>query len=213
MNSLSPTVNNTDERRAQRRGRWLGAAIMLVIFLPMAVATFIYHTGIGMPTGTINKGELLTPPVALSTLALTDDNGEAWQLSQHKARWRWVISTANGCDSACEQALYLTRQAHIRLGEKAGRVERLLIVIDQPIASANRVTLLNEHPYLQVLHTDRTTFENAFGNQASILFERDAAPYFLMDPDGWLMMRYHHQHIGHHLLDDIKRMLKLSYEE
>lgn len=166
-----------------------------------------------MPTGTINKGELLTKPVAFPDVSVTDAAGDAWQFTEQKNKWRWIITGGNDCDQHCEQQLYLTRQAHIRLGEKAGRVERIYLHPEQ-IDQNHYQYLQREHPHMQILSLPEKDFQQ-FTNAVTASQpdpESSARRFFLMDPEGWLMMSYQEKHSGNDVLDDIKRLLKLSYE-
>lgn len=201
------------ELQQQRRGRILGAAIMLVVLLPMVIAYGVYYTGIGMPTGTVNKGELLAPPQAASDLDLRQLDGAPWQVTDQKKRWRWLIPGYAECTDACQQNLYLTRQVHIRLAEKSTRVERIYLLLDDELSAETAAFLAAEHPHMPVLKVDPGKLQAAI--MAGGLPENSLAEwrYFLMDQEGFVMMSYTPTHTGQQLLDDIKRMLKYSYED
>lgn len=204
---------NTLELRAQRRGRLTAAAIMLVIFLPMAIAYGVFYTGIGMPANTVNKGDLLTPAQAAGEFDLRDFDGAVWDPGEHKRKWRWLIPGDAQCTGYCRENLYLTRQVHIRLGEKAARVERIYLLLDEQMDATTRDFLATEHPYLQVIKADPERLQAA-ATAAGVSGNPVAdGRYFLMDQNGFVMMSYTPTHTGQQLLDDIKRMLKYSYEE
>lgn len=211
--SSDVSILSEQEKRQQRRGRIQAVVIMLVVLLPMVVAYSVYYTGVGMPKGTINKGHLITPPQPISELALHKLDGESWQLSEQARRWRWVIPGGAECNTQCRDNLYLTRQVHIRLAEKSGRLERIYLLLDEHIETATLEYIQTEHPHVPVLKASTDAV-------AALLSRTDLAPdaiatghYFLMDQEGFLMMAYSPQHQGNDLLDDIKRMLKYSYEE
>lgn len=214
MNTSSPGPTTTWYVK-KRRGQWTAATLMLIIFIPMAVAMFVYHTGVGMPTGTMNKGVLLQQPVNFGGFSLNNMQHQTWNIEEQKSKWRWVITGKNGCDARCEEQLYMTRQAHIRLGEKAGRVERIFLVPDSALQQGVAESLQRDHPHMTLLTLSDAEFQQlmtGLDQQLPSTVTADTS-VFLMDPGAWLMMAYQESHQGGDLLDDIKRMLKLSYED
>jgi hypothetical protein len=212
MSHTTPELT-AEERRRQRRGRIMGALICLTVLLPMTVAYGIFYTGIGMPATTVNKGVLLDPPQAVDDLALHDLDAAPWDFTVQRKQWRWVIPGAADCNVQCQDNLYLTRQVHIRLAEKSMRVERIYLLLDDHLNAATEQFLQSEHPHIQILKADPATLQRALSaaNVAGDVLTN--GHYYLMDQDGFLMMAYTPNHTGQELLDDIKRMLKYSYEE
>lgn len=201
------------EKQKQRRGRILGALIFAIVLSPMVIAYWMYTTGIGMPTDTVNKGDLLTTPQTASDLNLRETDGKPWNVADHKTKWRWLIPGGAQCSEQCQKNLYLTRQAHIRLAEKAGRVERIYLLLDDELTPETEEFVANEHPHMPVVRVDADHLRTAFtaaGIEGDVLTD---GRYFLMDQEGFVMMSYTPAHTGKELLDDIKRMLKYSYED
>lgn len=202
------------DKKLQRRGRLTALGLMLVVALPMLVAYTIYHTGLAMPTTTINKGDFLHPPQPITQLSLQTLKGDAWQLPADDPRWRLLVPIASDCDQMCQDKLYLTRQVHVRLGKDAYRVERLVVLLDDVHTEALRDWLAEEHPGVTLLRNGQADWQKMLAptNQAGsdILA---GGHYYLMDPQSYLMMSYSPDHTGGELLEDIKRMLKLSYED
>ena len=210
-NDVTPLTEQ--QKQQQRRGRIQAAAIMLIVILPMMIAYSVYYTGIGVPKGTINKGQLIDPPQQIDDLPLQTLDGENWHAAEQAKRWRWIIPGHAQCNELCQKNLYLTRQVHIRLAEKSGRVERLYLLLDEYIDPATEEFIHTEHPHMPIVKASADAVKNLFA-QTSLPPEAIATGhYFLMDQDGFIMMSYYHQHQGKVLLDDIKRMLKYSYEE
>lgn len=207
------TEMSPEDKAAQRRGRILGASVMLVVLLPMLIAYGVYFTGIGMPTGTINKGDLLTPPVPISEWQLRTQSGEAWNLEEQPTKWRLLIPGAASCDQACKDNLYLTRQVHIRLGEKGLRVERYYLLTDDSLSRSLSEHLEQEHATVKVLHVDQKAMRASLANTNLPGDPVEEGRYFLMDQEGFVMMGYDAEQSGNDLLKDIKRMLRYSYED
>lgn len=211
--STPASTPTTLELQQQRRGRIMSFVIMMVVFLPMIIAYGIYVTGVGMPNGTVNKGDLITPAQPISTLELRQQDGSLWSIDHQKKKWRWLIPGNSQCDDTCQNNLYLTRQIHIRLAEKASRVERIYLLLDDELSAETQAWLTTEHPHVPVLKTSPAQLQALLS--AGALAENALAEgrYLLMDQEGFVMMSYTPAHTGQQLLTDIKRLLKYSYEE
>ncbi|MFC6755230.1 hypothetical protein, partial [Halorubrum tibetense] len=81
-----------------RKFQWSKWLVMGVILVPMLVAYIVYETGLGIPTGTINKGVLLNPPAQLDSLALQDIDEKPTTIAQLPPKWRLVVPAMSGCD-------------------------------------------------------------------------------------------------------------------
>lgn len=185
--------------------------ILAVTFLPMALAYVVYQTGLGVPRDTVNQGTLLIPPSHISELPLSPEDQQTF--SEEK-RWRIFIPVADQCNKACEDKLFITRQVHIRLGEKSRRVQRYAISLGGVKSESYIDNLRAQHPKLLSLSISPTAWsawlaKTNLGQQASTVED-----YFLLvDQQGYAMMYYTPSHTGSHLLKDIKRLLKYSYED
>jgi hypothetical protein len=202
------------DKAATWRGRITAAAIMSVVALPLVAAMVVYHTGIGMPSGTSNEGILLTPPQLVEQLELVEQGeSRVWELDSERRRWRLLVPAFGGCDAQCEQNLFLTRQVHVRLGSDAYRMERfLLLEKGQSLGADFQEFLEHEHPGLRVMRTAEDQMA-ALLAQTNLAERQQAGHYYLMDQRGFLMMAYNPDHLGNQLLNDIKRMLKVTYED
>ena len=196
--SSDVTPLTEQQKQQQRRGRIQAAAIMLIVILPMVIAYSVYYTGVGVPQGTINKGQLIDPPQQIDDLSLQTLDGKNWHVADQATRWRLIIPGHAQCNELCQQNLYLTRQVHIRLAENDAATEEFIHT---------------EHPHMPIVKSSADAVKNLFAQTNLPPEAISAGHYFLMDQEGFIMMSYNPQHQGKDLLDDIKRMLKYSYEE
>lgn len=204
---------HSSKRKAKRsRVRWAVWFIVAAFLLPMILAYVMFATGFGLPTGTINKGELLEPATSLFGLTLTDSNGEPIDLAAEK-KWRWLIVGSNSCQQACMDNLHTSRQVHIRLGEKAARLERMYLNTDPQYAADFEDQLQQEHPRLVMAHVDAQAWQNTFQHTNTADFELNGSSLYVVDQEGFAMMVYDSENKGTDLLADIKRLLKYSYDE
>lgn len=207
--TVAETVNATAPQSAGL-GRIQGVAVFASVLLPILAAYIVFYTGIGMPDGTINQGDLVEPPVAVGELAFDAQNGGPLRLADEAIKWRYLIVPAGRCDDACEKLLYTSRQVHIRLGKKADRLERLLVTA-APLSEEMQAFLERDHPRLRPVQLERRSLQQL--QQQTATDNISGARALLVDQHGFAMMAYDNDHSGNQLLKDIKRLLKYSYEQ
>lgn len=160
--------------------------------------------------GTGNRGDLLRPAQEVAKLDLRDLAGKpfSWPAGKH---WTVVVATFDGCDNRCLETLMTTRQVHLALGRAEDRVRRLLLLIDAPMAAETAAVIAKEHPHISIATTSRAAVDALFSQQQK--FGPASAAWYLVDPQGWMMMHYGANHIGKDLLTDLKHLLKYSSEK
>ncbi|WP_323846080.1 hypothetical protein [Microbulbifer magnicolonia] len=213
MNQSSNTPaadGNTRGAKPAGLGRVQGLSVIASVLLPIVAAYVVFYTGVGMPESTINQGALLERPVNVGQLQFQRPGAAPLQLQAEKPRWRYLILAGGECTAECEQLLYTSRQVHIRLGEKANRVERLLVT-DTPLTDERQRKLHEEHPRLRLLQLDADALQQLRLQTAHANIADTRA--LLIDQQGFAMMAYDSHHSGNQLLKDIKRLLKYSYDK
>jgi len=188
--------------RQQQKGsaRWVALALLLSFTLPFVVGQLAYDRH-WIGGGATNKGELLSPPVDLRTQFNVDQQADL------KGRWWLSYILPASCDASCIQTLQTLPRLQATLGRERSRVGLLLVRtevsarVKLPPASADiKVMSLSQH---QVT--------------ATTLSDPEASPWLIMDPLGWVMLRYqspvtHAESLlsAQLLLDDLKKLLKAS---
>lgn len=202
----------SDDKAIIRRNRFFGVVIIAIIFIPMALAYVMFHTGLGVSSSTTNKGTLLNPPVALQELPLVDNSKTLQALFDEDAskRWRLLVPVTAACGETCQQNLYTTRQVHVRLAQKAYRVERILVAVEE-LPPQLEQDLQKNHPNVVRVKTTKPQLIAWLG--AKVPASRVTGEYYLVDQEGFAMMRYSVENTGQELLDDIKKLLKFTYEQ
>lgn len=167
--------------------------------------------------GTSNNGALITPPRQISDATFTDDVGAAFAWQDLDPRWTMVmVNQGSACDVACQQRLYFTRQVHIALGKEFNRVQRVLIADTDPEAvwlSKGGTTestplsayLGSDHQGLVPLVVSTDTLDSYFPELTN-----SNAQWFLIDPAGWIMMRFDDNLDYKAVMSDLKFLLKNS---
>ncbi|WP_444903529.1 hypothetical protein [Microbulbifer sp. CnH-101-E] len=185
-------------------------SIAASVFLPIVAAYIVFYTGVGIPDGTTNQGELLQPPINFNDLKISSLEEETQLIGGEHQKWRYLIISPSDCGEDCEKLLYTSRQVHIRLGEKASRVERLLAT-HHSMTEEKKEKLQLEHPRLKIFRLN----DNSVNTLHELTDHKkiDDVKAILIDQEGFAMMIYDNQHSGNQLLKDIKRLLKYSYEK
>ena len=185
------------------RGRLKVALIFLIGFSPFILATLMYYSGWGIPTGRVNHGELLLPTVPVAQLGLRDIQGQP--LAEHFApaagnpAWMLLI-LAPRCDQRCVELLHTVRQVNIALGKDSNRLSRAFWS-PQPPAGLDLATL-----YPQLLRLQAMPAPALWPGKV----EPSTLQIYVVDPHGNLVLRYDRQEKGKGMLDDLKRLLRLS---
>lgn len=199
------------------RNRRVPLLILGSLVLVMLVSTLLFraavkgHINLPAMLGTRNAGVLISPPQRLDDLPVQFASGDTFEYSALPAQWSILIPVPRHCDADCVQTLYITRQIHTALGKESSRVRRYVLTTEYPL-DADFEKLLQEHPKLQVLKTEAGAFEKFFAKTGASQPLRDHQ-YFIVDPQGWVMMYYAPGHDGKAVLADLKFLLKNSHEQ
>ncbi len=179
---------------ARRRARFNLILVCAAFVLPLGIAVWLYATG-WRPAATGNHGELVDPPLLLAELALQDHGGHALPPELlADGSWTLLVVGSGACDVVCRSSLLDSRQVRLALGKDRLRVRRLLLV-DQPPDSG----LVSEHP-------DLTVARLPAGSRLT-----GPAALWVVDPIGNAMLRFPQGFDAKGLLEDMRRLLKLSH--
>jgi hypothetical protein len=182
----------TEKTRTSSRIQLVLLVTMAVISLGGASLLFQAAQG-GALWGTTNNGTFVTPPLTVADLNVSDEPGSV--MTEGGTWWLWVVPQGP-CESACREALHQLRQLHILLHRDAGRVRRGLVRDSEAaIDAATDVELTELYPQLAFLSA----------NSAGL-----AEGIYVIDPIGNLVLHYPLQDAGKPVLEDLKRLLKVS---
>jgi hypothetical protein len=161
--------------------------------------------------GTSNRGVLLRPMVPVAGLDLHAPDGAPLEWATLAPKWRLLIPVVSPCAETCRAALYLTRQVHVRLEKDAARVERVLLVLGEPLDQETVAWLEHEHPHLTLLRGDADGFAR-WPAAAAAAWTPNASPVFVVDRAGMAMLYFTPEHSGADMLADLRHLLKYSPE-
>ena len=183
--------------RQRTRGRLQFLVIAAVFFGPLLFATWLYFSGDGLqPESRANHGALLEPIVNLP------DAVPGSRIHEHRA-WRLLYTEDGECGESCRQALYTLRQSRLMLGKEMDRVERVFLHGEQApdtllVAEEHKGLITLQDPALRALLDDKKPESLPAGG------------FYLVDPHGNLVLYFSPDIKPKDMVDDIKRLLRLS---
>ena len=210
-----------------RRQRRLLIVLALMFFAPLGLAFYLYYGhGTWHPGGHVNAGDLIQPARPLPSLRLPLWGSGTTAPNFLKRKWTFLYVAAGHCAEACRARLYDTRQVRLALDRDLDRVQRVFVA-DPGCCDAQ--FLREQHPDLITLRAgaavapllallpgqDGGTFAAAVASKTASSVDTHSgdarAPrVYLIDPLGNLMMSYAADAKAKGMLEDMKRLLRLS---
>jgi hypothetical protein len=185
----------SDSRRT--RGRLQFLLIAALFFGPLLFAAWMYYSGDALqPESRANHGTLLEPIVSLM------DAVPGSQIHDRRS-WRLLYANDGECGDRCREALYTLRQSRLMLGKEMDRVERVFLHGDQ---APDNLLVAEEHQGLVSLQDTALSAVLDDKKPASL----PEGGFYLIDPHGNLVMYFSPDIEPRDMVDDIKRLLKLS---
>ncbi len=199
--------------------------VMLVAGIPLlltAISTWLWVFVVkgdidlvGM-LGTRNHGNLINPPAQIKEFQVTREDGTEYKYDEELAQWAFVVNVSAPCEATCQETLYVVRQAHSALGKEARRIRKYVVANDaQDLIALDELLSLEYPQFIRIVGDDsmlRLLPQQSKNTQPALNMDpRDN--FYVVDPQGWIMMQYGENHSGRQILDDMKFLLKNSSTE
>jgi hypothetical protein len=207
----------TERTAHDRRQRRILIGLALLFFAPLGLSFYLYYGKSWRPGGRVNAGELIAPARPLPSLALplagagaaaTGATPAASETNPQflKGKWTFLYVQHGRCDDECRRHLYDTRQVRLALDREMNRVQRVFIGDSD---CCDFEALKAAHPDLMVIRASP-----ADESLLTLLPVRTGAEnshrVYLIDPLGNAMMFYAPDVKSKGMLEDMKRLLRLS---
>ncbi len=186
------------------RAKLLG--LILVFLSPFLIGWMAMYVFEIRPTS-INYGELVVPAQKLDWPELEAADGDRYETGFGR-KWVMLMFVADGCSEQCRSNLYYMRQIRVLLGRDTPRLQNVLVSTGS--LDAEMRAFLADYPDLAVVENNRN--EDLYGQfRLPGHGEPGAQPkLYLIDPEDNLMMHYPAQIDENRVLDDLRKLMKLS---
>jgi len=180
---------------------------LIAVFLSPFIAGWMALYVFDLKPTSGNYGSLVTPAKKLTWPPLETIDGATHQTGFGR-KWTLLLFAGDACAELCRSNLFYMRQLRTLLGRDTLRLQNVLVTA-QPLSEQTRI-YLREFPNLKVVPDYR---DDALYRQFYLqgFGEVGATPkMYLVDPDQNLMMHYPAENDQDRVLEDIKKLLKLS---
>ena len=196
----------TEIRAHDRRQRRILIGVALMFFAPLGLSFYLYYGKDWHPGGRVNAGELIEParPLpspALPLLGMGETNPQFL-----KGKWTLLYLQHGRCDDECRRHLYDTRQVRLALDREMNRVQRVFIGDGD---CCDLQALKAAHPDLIAIRASPAD-EPLLALLPKVAGAVNTHRVYLIDPLGNVMMFYAPEAKSKGMLDDMKRLLRLS---
>ena len=200
--ALSPPSSAEPPPRQASRGRFKLILVLLVCASPVILSYLFYY--VLPPSGRTNFGTLILPQRPVPELRLTDAEGKPRRFAEHLGQWVVLQVDAGACAKGCADKLYALRQQRTMTGKERERIDRVWLVTDAVGPSAE---LMREYEGTVVLRADPAELAALMPVEPG----RRVEDYlWVVDPLGFLMMRFPADGEPAKIRKDISRLLKAS---
>lgn len=171
--------------------------LTLIFVIPLLMSWLAYSRGMFLSKHTVNHGTLLNPPIQISFLNLTCENGAGVSKKQLQGKWWLLYVTANESEQLSLRNLYYMAQIRQATGKDRKRIARAIVTVRSFSPTYNN-WLHENYP-----GTDHFVFPQ----EKLALTKRSL---YLVDPLGNIMMQYAPDAAPKGILKDLERVLKVS---
>ena len=200
------------DNASRNRNRMLLLGIFALFFGSLIFAGVLRFSG-WRPSGMKNKGELLQPPADLRKLTpkLVDGSGYRW--TPVNRTWRIAIAPPAECGDACATVVRNVDTVWRLLGREADRVDVLWVCPQLPCAmpagapAPQNLRLLAPDASLRgkLPRVDATSDVAPKAAAAGL-----GVPVYVIDPNGFVILRYAPGFDPSGLRTDVARLVKLK---
>ncbi len=191
MNALTP-----DQLAVRNRGRRVLILIFAMFFGSMALAGILRFSG-WTPQINRNHGQLFEPPLDLRAERLVLADGQPYEWNPGMRHWRIVVAPGADCVAACVTLSQQLDKVWQLFGHNADNVE--ILWLGTPPAQVTAT------PALKVLQA-----QPAFREKLPGVDDPAGTPVYVIDPNGFVVLRYAPGFEPGGLRADLSRLLKLK---
>jgi len=184
------------------RSRLILLGVALVFIIPILVSWYlVFFSDFKKGDGGTQKGELISPVIPLGEPEVF--NLKSKTIESINGKWTLLFFVENECNKLCEDKLYQLRQIRLALGKDRDKVDRLLVSKNKQQWS-QYTNSFNGQKYIDPTSRDYNRLIKKFNDYAGL----DLKATYLIDPYGFLMMKYPQDDNPMGTIKDIERLIK-----
>ncbi|HBE92336.1 MAG TPA: hypothetical protein DDW55_07340 [Gammaproteobacteria bacterium] len=183
--------------------------LIAVTMLPIAGAWFYYAFYDYLPHfESSNNGDLVTPGRPIEQFSLDSLDGQSYTANAFRGKWTLLTAGSSICLEQCEKNIYTIRQVRLATDRDRERVQRLFILDDRKQLT-DFLNKLEGYEGMAVATGNRQSL-----NEFYAILDDDKGQVldriYIVDPLGNYMMSYPVGIDPELILEDLKRLLKVS---
>lgn len=184
------------------RSRLILLGVALVFIIPILVSWYlVFFSDFKKGDEGTQKGELISPVIPLGEPEVF--NLKSKTIESINGKWTLLFFVENECNQLCEDKLYQLRQIRLALGKDRDKVDRLLVSKNKQQWS-QYTNSFNGQKYIDPTSRDYNRLIKKFNDYAGL----DLKATYLIDPYGFLMMKYPQDDNPMGTIKDIERLIK-----
>lgn len=184
------------------RSRLILLGVALVFIIPILVSWYlVFFSDFKKGDGGTQKGELISPVIPLGEPEVF--NLKSKTIESINGKWTLLFFVENECNQLCEDKLYQLRQIRLALGKDRDKVDRLLVSKNKQQWS-QYTNSFNGQKYIDPTSRDYKRLIKKLNDYAGL----DLKATYLIDPYGFLMMKYPQDDNPMGTIKDIERLIK-----
>lgn len=173
------------------------SSFLATFIVPFLLAGWYYYFG-STQTKTTNYGKLISPPLQVTNLSLTDPSGKPLDKKMMLYKWTLVYVSPLVCDKSCQNAIFYLRQIRTATGKEQLRVRPAVLTFSDEKPDPAMITLLHNR-YPQTSHWISNSKQDL-----------PKGSVYIIDPHGNIMMQYPAGANPSAMLKDLNKLLKVS---
>lgn len=177
--------------------------VIVILFTSPFIASWylVFYTDFKKNDIGVQNGSLIDPVIEVGVI----ESQAIGDKTKQKLLGKWTLTgfVSNGCNVDCEKLLYTLRQTRLALGKNLDKVGRLILTDSEEVMS-----YVEEYKGQKVVK-DPVEYDRLI-NKFREIENFDATDIFLIDPYGFIMMRYKRDMNPKGIIKDVERLIKNS---
>jgi len=203
-------MNNPNQLRNKNRRNFV---LLVVVFLmPMIVAWLVLkNIDTLKPSGSRNFGELIQPARPLQEFTLQLRDGVKFGLDEVRGKWNIFYFNKSECAQTCQETFTKLHQARLGQGREMHRLRFLYVNTDSATVTEQTLQFIKSLPETKIISgTQEELIKLEAQFEATGKSPKEEGRFFLIDPNGNIMMTYSKESFVRDLLKDLDHLLKYS---